>query len=76
MYLNSLKQDFQFLDSDSNLINIEDLPAPKNENDIYNNKSNSSNKKIEDFSKYEIIKNREDLKIYKYSNVKEKVIMN
>lgn len=93
---NSLKQDFQFLDSDSNLIDMEDeedftieailnnnsisikmestpedLPAPKNENDINSNKSNSSNKKKkEDFSKYEIIKKRKDLIIYKYSNVK------
>ena len=96
LIVNSLKQDFQFLDSDSNLIDIEDeedfiienilnnnsisikmestsedLPAPKNENVTNSNKPKSSNKKkIEDFSKYEIIKKRNDFTIYKYSNVK------
>ena len=96
LIVNSLKQDFQFLDSDSNLIDIEDeedftienilnnnyisikmestsedLPAPKNENVTNSNKPKSSNKKkIEDFSKYEIIKKRKDFTIYKYSNVK------
>ena len=93
---NSLKQDFQFLDSDSNLVDLEDeedftienilnnnsisikmestsedLPAPKNEDVTNCNKPKTSNKKkIEDFSKYEIIKKRKDLTIYKYSNVK------
>ena len=96
LIVNSLKQDFQFLDSDSNLIDIEDeedfiienilnnnsinikmestsedLPAPKNENVTNSNKPKSSNKKkIEDFSKYEIIKKKKDFTIYKYSNVK------
>ena len=93
---NSLKQDFQFLDSDSNLIDLEDeedypikdilnnnsisikmestsedLPSSKNENVTNSNKPKSSNKKtIENFSKYEIIKKKKDLTIYKYSNIK------
>lgn len=93
---NSLKQDFQFIDSDSNLIDMEDeedftieniltdssisikmestsedLPAPKNEDVTNSNKPKSSNKKkIQDCSKFEIIKKRKDLTIYKYSNVK------
>ena len=96
MINDKIKEDYVFLDSNLNEIDIEDendylikdiikaneikLKGNINTPDIISNDSNDDNKEFKkfeikkknkeiDFSKYKILENREDLKIYKYSDV-------